>query len=479
MTSSVFLERNLGDLPLFDRGKKGGTSSTKRNGAEKNDTFTVGLSARKPMGIPEARVAPRPSVRPTVRRRLNFLDSEDDFQPTPGFDFTDKMAAFRELLKKDSERDAERNKKNFQNRYSGEMEGCPKRDQEREDKKSKAGLPRSREARRLLSRLADEKLAGMSYRNYRAQLHLESASNLHSNQERRTEEPRQENKSESRGDTYLDRFLSERTSARSSSHRREASHQNDADLDKIPQKESQASKKTNHNKVPLCQKNPLQEPGLLFNESMGSTSTLNRKSGKGSIQSNVPHYHPSYVSSKEPPSESVRSLSKQPNSEGLGLCEGVRTGEVIYTKSRSGKTSQTNVRGTPPLTGKEDGGVLTLQDLAHSPGKSKSKKRKSKERQKSEEKIRKNIRELKEDLNISDSSKENEKVSSKGRRRTSKEEFERKVVEIPEGTDEPKMTGHVDVEPRGAQTARKAVFGPRHPETEGVGKREGADGVWR
>ncbi|XP_056013251.1 uncharacterized protein LOC125646673 isoform X4 [Ostrea edulis] len=477
MTSSVFLERNLGDLPLFDRSKKGSTSSKKTNGAETNDTFIVRVSARKPMGIPEARAVPHPSVRPTVRRRLNFLDSDDDFQPTPGFDFTDKMAAFRELLKKDSERDAERNKKNFQNRYIGEMERCQKRDQGRGDKQSENGLPRSREARRLLSRLADEKLAGMSYRNYRAQLHLESASDLHSSQERRTEEPRRESKSESRGDNYLDKFLSERTSVRSSSHKREASHQNDADLDKIPQKESQVSQQTNNNKSPLCQKNPLQEPGLLFNDTMGSTSTLSRKTGKGSIQSNVPHYHPSYVSAKEPPSGNVRSLSKQPNSK--GLCEGVRTGEVIYTKSRSGKTSQTNARSTPPSTSKEDGGILTLQDLAYSPGKSKSKKRKTKERQKSEEKIRKNIRELKEDLNISDSSKENEKVSSKGRRRTSKEEFERKTGEIPEGTDEPKMTGLVNVEAHNALTARRAVFGPRHPETEGDRKREGSDGVWR
>ncbi|XP_062597363.1 uncharacterized protein LOC134258788 [Saccostrea cucullata] len=464
MTSSLFLERRLGDLPVLDRSKLGSSSSRKKDSAQKNETYLVGVSARKPIGVPEAHAVPRPSVRPAVRRRLNFLDSDDDFQPTPGFDFTDKMAAFRELLKKDSERDAERNRKNFGNRYTGEVGRRHVRDAEGGGPPSENGLPRSREARRLLSRLADEKLARMSYRNYRAQLQLESVSD---SQDGRVDVPKTENKSESRDEDYLDKFLSERTSIRSSSQQREASHQNDADLDKVPQKESPCQ--TNCDKIPLCQNNPLQEQGLLLNDTMGSTSTLNRKIGKVSIQSNVPHYHPSYVSTKEPPSESVKSLSKQPNSKGLGLCEGIRTGEVVFTKSRSGKTSHS---GTPQSASKGDGGVLTLQDLASSPSKVKSSRGKTKERQKSEEKIRKNIKELKEDLNISDSSKENDKVSSR-RRKISRDRKE--INEIVEGTDEPKMTGVVDMRGPNAQTTRKAVFGPRHPETEGA-KREGG---WR
>lgn len=474
MTSSVFLERNLGDLPVFDRERRGSHSSRPRDKDQQNDTFLVSISPRKPMGVPEARGAPHPSVRQVVRRRLNFLDSEEEFQPTPGFDFTDKMAAFRELLKKDSARDAERNKKNFEDRYVSKLGRSKSKNGKDEEKEVRDGLPRSREARRLLSRLADEKLASMSCRNYRAQLHLESVTNSHSKQEKIDAEQKPR-KSESKSDDYLNKFLSEKTSSRSSS--KQARHQNDADLDKIPQKEFSTPQQTNNNKIPLCPQSPLQEPGLLLNDTMGSSSTLNRKSGKGSIQSNVPHYHPSYVSPKDPPSESIRSQSKQPNPRGLGLCEGVRTGEVVITKSRAGKTSQSSVRGTPQSANKEDGGVLTLQDLATSP--SKSKRRKTKDRQKSEEKIRKNIRELKEDLNISDSSKENDKVSSKPVRKTSREEGECRVQGVVEGTDEPRMTGVVEREGQQVQTTRRAVFGPRHPETDSDPRRGAAEGGWR
>ncbi|XP_065934156.1 uncharacterized protein [Magallana gigas] len=477
MTSSVFLERNLGDLPVFDRGRRGSHSLRPRNKDQQNDTFLVSISPRKPMGVPEARGAPHPSVRQVVRRRLNFLDSEEEFQPTPGFDFTDKMAAFRQLLKKDSARDAERNKKNFEDRYVSKLGRSRSKDGKDEEKEGRDGLPRSREARRLLSRLADEKLASMSYRNYRAQLHLESVESVTSSnsKQEKMDVEQKPRKSESKSDDYLNKFLSEKTSSRSSS--KQARHQNDADLDKIPQKEFSTPQQTNNNKIPLCPQNPLQEPGLLLNDTMGSSSTLNRKSGKGSIQSNVPHYHPSYVSPKDPPSESIRSQSKQPNPRGLGLCEGVRTGEVVITKSRAGKTSQSSVRGTPQSASKEDGGVLTLQDLATSP--SKSKRRKTRNRQTSEEKIRKNIRELKEDLNISDSSKENDKVTSKPVRKTSREEGERRVQGVMEGTDEPRMTGVVEREGQQVQTTRRAVFGPRHPETDSDPRRGAAEGGWR
>lgn len=477
MTSSVFLERNLGDLPVFDRGRRGSHSLRPRDKDQQNDTFLVSISPRKPMGVPEARGAPHPSVRQVVRRRLNFLDSEEEFQPTPGFDFTDKMAAFRQLLKKDSARDAERNKKNFEDRYVSKLGRSRSKDGKDEEKEGRDGLPRSREARRLLSRLADEKLASMSYRNYRAQLHLESVESVTSSnsKQEKMDVEQKPRKSESKSDDYLNKFLSEKTSSRSSS--KQARHQNDADLDKIPQKEFSTPQQTNNNKIPLCPQNPLQEPGLLLNDTMGSSSTLNRKSGKGSIQSNVPHYHPSYVSPKDPPSESIRSQSKQPNPRGLGLCEGVRTGEVVITKSRAGKTSQSSVRGTPQSASKEDGGVLTLQDLATSP--SKSKRRKTRDKQKSEEKIRKNIRELKEDLNISDSSKENDKVTSKPVRKTSREEGERRVQGVMEGTDEPRMTGVVEREGQQVQTTRRAVFGPRHPETDSDPRRGAAEGGWR
>lgn len=150
---------------------------------------------------------------------------------------------------------------------------------------------------------------------------------------------------------------------------------------------------------------------------------------------------------------------------------------MVITKSRAGKTSQSSVRGTPQSASKEDGGVLTLQDLATSPNK--SKRRKTRDRQKSEEKIRKNIRELKEDLNISDSSKENDKVTSKPVRKTSREEGERRVQGVMEGTDEPRMTGVVEREGQQVQTTRRAVFGPRHPETDSDPRRGAAEGGWR
>ena len=469
MTSSVFLERNLRDLPMIDRGRRGDPFSGKKAKDQQDGTFLVSISTKKPMGVPEARDPSQSSAPRLIRRRLNFLDSDDDFNPNPVFDFTDKMAAFREILKKDSERDAERIKKMGGDRYFGKTGREISTDKKKEGRDNDAGFPRSREARRLLQRLADEKLT----RSDQPRQYLECVIDSSSKQEKRMETPKRQSKS----DDYLDKFLPERTNAKTSSSQKKGSRfPNNAALDKTPRKEISTPQLTDRN-IPLCPENLLQEPDLLMNDNMSLTSSVSRKTGKGSIQSNVPHYHPSYVSPKEAPSESVRSQSKQPNLKGLGLCEGVRTGEVIITKSRMGKTTPTHTKSTSQSACKEKGRALTLEDLSTHPNNTRSKRKKHRERRsdKSEGKLRRDRNEIEEDLDISDSSKENDKKSHKANRKVNKDQ----MAQGESSAEAPGVNGLQGGDQQYNQTARKPVFGPRHPETEGEARRGNLDGAWR
>ncbi|XP_078337058.1 uncharacterized protein LOC111134265 isoform X6 [Crassostrea virginica] len=469
MTSSVFLERNLRDLPMIDRGRRGDPFSGKKAKDQQDGTFLVSISTKKPMGVPEARDPSQSSAPRLIRRRLNFLDSDDDFNPNPVFDFTDKMAAFREILKKDSERDAERYKKMGGDRYFGKTEREISTDKKKEGRDNDAGFPRSREARRLLQRLANEKLT----RSDQPRQYLECVIDSSSKQEKRMETPKRQSKS----DDYLDKFLPERTNAKTSSSQKKGSRfPNNAALDKTPRKEISTPQLTDRN-IPLYPENLLQEPDLLMNDNMSLTSTVSRKTGKGSIQSNVPHYHPSYVSPKEAPSESVKSQSKQPNLKGLGLCEGVRTGEVIITKSRMGKTTPTHTKSTSQSACKEKGRALTLEDLSTHPNNNRSKRKKHRERRsdKSEGKLRRDRTEIEEDLDISDSSKENDKISGKANRKVNKDQ----MAQGESSAEAPRVEGLQGGDQQYNQTARKPVFGPRHPETEGEARRGNLDGVWR
>lgn len=77
------------------------------------------------------------------------------------------MVAFREFFKKDFVRDVERNKKNFEDRYVSKLGRRKSKNGNDEEKEVRDGLLRFREARRLFSRLVDEKFVSMFYRNYR------------------------------------------------------------------------------------------------------------------------------------------------------------------------------------------------------------------------------------------------------------------------------------------------------------------------
>lgn len=77
------------------------------------------------------------------------------------------MVAFREFFKKDFVRDVERNKKNFEDRYVSKLGRSKSKNGKDEGKEVRDGLLRFREARRLFSRLVDEKFVSMFYRNYR------------------------------------------------------------------------------------------------------------------------------------------------------------------------------------------------------------------------------------------------------------------------------------------------------------------------
>lgn len=77
------------------------------------------------------------------------------------------MVAFREFFKKDFVRDVERNKKNFEDRYVSKLGRSKSKNGKDEEKEVRDGLFRFREARRLFSRLVDEKFVSMFYRNYR------------------------------------------------------------------------------------------------------------------------------------------------------------------------------------------------------------------------------------------------------------------------------------------------------------------------
>lgn len=76
------------------------------------------------------------------------------------------MVAFREFFKKDFVRDVERNKKNFEDRYVSKLGRSKSKNGKDEEKEVRGGLLRFREARRLFSRLVDEKFVSMFYRNY-------------------------------------------------------------------------------------------------------------------------------------------------------------------------------------------------------------------------------------------------------------------------------------------------------------------------
>lgn len=77
------------------------------------------------------------------------------------------MVVFREFFKKDFVRDVERNKKNFEDRYVSKLGRSKSKNGKDEEKEVRDGLFRFREARRLFSRLVDEKFVSMFYRNYR------------------------------------------------------------------------------------------------------------------------------------------------------------------------------------------------------------------------------------------------------------------------------------------------------------------------
>lgn len=77
------------------------------------------------------------------------------------------MVAFREFFKKDFVRDVERNKKNFEDRYVSKLGRSKSKNGKDEEKEVRDGLLRFREARRLFSRLVDEKFVSMFYWNYR------------------------------------------------------------------------------------------------------------------------------------------------------------------------------------------------------------------------------------------------------------------------------------------------------------------------
>lgn len=76
------------------------------------------------------------------------------------------MVAFREFFKKDFVRDVERNKKNFEDRYVSKLGRSKSKNGKDEEKEVRDGLLRFCEARRLFSRLVDEKFVSMFYWNY-------------------------------------------------------------------------------------------------------------------------------------------------------------------------------------------------------------------------------------------------------------------------------------------------------------------------
>ncbi|KAK3104624.1 hypothetical protein FSP39_006445 [Pinctada imbricata] len=539
--TSIFLERKLPELPTSNRRRLPSVSDVSET-REPGATFVINLSPIKKVEEDSAQGQSRKkgqgnkkSSKKTdfkeVRRKLAFTDEEDVSRKIDPLDFTDKMAAFRTLLRNDAKREAERKSEKY-----GKSESLGTKTAVSSSVKNvnitstnrdifKEYLPKSKEARVLLSKLADEELAKMSMKNMEAQLYLQSHGGKNSHQEnikrfsgkleelvKNTHvEPIEmvpspnavitENRnSNANEDDYLAKFLnsgkedsesakskdrtrpkSKKSRDRTSSH---GNHDSDSDLDKIPQKESDSQKACSCDIDTKCQRHGpspqiLSETGSVIFEGPGSV----RRAANRSIQSNVPHYHPSYPAPRDPPSELLQS-SKGANEE--GLCRGVRTGEVVIT--RSGASSKRRPEDLQTIVKKAEGndkGYLTLEDLAEK-GSAKGRRKKSpdkhsRENSKSAEKqIRRNIEELKRDLVISDSSKENspslrrktrQKVGQGNRKVGRGLRIEELVGEDDDVGDERRRGGAVD-----GGSAKKRVFGPRHPESEAGRSRQRGQG---
>ena len=379
--ASIFLERKLPDLPSSRR--KTSTDGGKSDAPDVNKTYVVNLARVKVVDEDEGKGRQRKSKWTEfkeVRRKLAFFDEEEDKKKIDPLDFTEKMAAFRTLLKRDALRESARNsergfKMSSANVGSASDYNILQNGDINSEKMSeiKSRLPKAKETKQILSKLADEELAKMSLLNLEAQLYLDKHKSGDSHREtinrfsgklddfvKSTKREKTANaddidvktdkNSNANDDDYLAKFLQSeanqnsppqisksRKSSRQSS--RHGNHDSDSDLDKIPQKESGSQKAYSCDIDTKCQKpksasRPVSEAGSsLFDAPLSVRRAANR-----SIQSNVPHYHPSFpVASRDPPMELLES-TKGKNEE--GLCRGVRTGEVIITKVGAGTPKQ-------------------------------------------------------------------------------------------------------------------------------------------
>lgn len=414
-----------------------------------------------------------------VRKKLHFTDDEED-----GLDFTDKIAAFRSILKRPIRNGIEDHNSNAEF-ISPRPIGVDAKNINDAKKKKKIQDLRNEE-KLLKEKLVDEELARMSYNNYEAMQHLEKYSGLltkvgdrvnsvSDNMKRDKPKLVQDN---------MDFVLSGKDNQKTSAETNSKFH----DLDKVPERDKATTCIYIHNyeAVPKCQNcqsslscrscpdhihcpncardssltsrqgnltcpkcnAPLLENGAVFSSSQKSSKF---------IQSNVPHFDPILEGSSR---ESNTNLSDERRKKG-GKSD-KNSSHVIQSNLKHRNSRKSDTRSHKSKRSSDlDPGALTLEDLKD-PAKKEKQKNNQRERSKSrysseERKISKVRKKLEEEFNFSDSSlKENipngkrikNNVSSQKTKMTDSEEqrLKSKVAElfgIPNGAIDLKIPEHL------------------------------------
>lgn len=414
-----------------------------------------------------------------IRKKLHFTDDEED-----GLDFTDKIAAFRSILKRPIRNDIE-----DQNGNAEFISPRPIGVDAKNDAKRKKKIQDLRNEEKIKEKLVDEELARMSYQNYEAMQHLEKYSGLltkvgdkvnsvSDKMKVKTDSSFKPKLVQDNMDFVLGGKDNHKTSANSKFQ----------DLDKVPERDKATTCIYIHNyeAVPKCQNcqsslSCRSCPDHIHCQNCVRDSSLSSRQGnltcpkcnapllengigfgssqKGSkfIQSNVPHFDPILESSSR---EHNGKLSDERRKNG-GKSD-KNSSHVIQSNLKQRTSRKQDVKSHKSKRSSElDAGALTLDDLKDPPKNEKqryNRREKSKSRYSSEDRKKSKVRKkLEDDFDFSDSSlKENipngkkikNNISSQKSKMTDSEEkrLKSKVAElfgIPNGIIDLKIPEHL------------------------------------
>lgn len=349
-----------------------------------------------------------------VKKRLQFTDDEDDF----GFEFTDRIAALRSILK--------RPKVEYETEFSEEDLVSPKLlgiDSKKErngfHKEGNMRERRNKEAKSMEQQVDDE-LAQMSYQNYEAMMHLDKYSDLLANVGDKMK----------KDSTHKSKPVQDNMEFVLNDNQKIETNSKFDDLDQVPQRDKattciyihnyESVQKcqncqcycSDHSRCQNCSQNssylmrqgnltcpkcnaPLLDNGVSFSNLLSSS----QRSSKF-IQSNVPHFDPIWALNENSNEHRIKGSRKNHESS------------HINKNGLKQKTSRKSNEKLHRIKHSADPGALTLDDLMEPPKSEKQRynqKEKSKSRYSEERKNKSRGRKkLKDEFGSSDSSlKEN------------------------------------------------------------------------